>query len=79
MKTLIQFWFSTSHVLHFKDLKAGKDLTHIIEAAYGPSGKKPQYLGHGILFVDGIPDYQEVRASTLPLFQKIAHLPTHVL
>lgn len=35
--------------------------------------------GHGILFVDGIPDYVEIRKATLPLFAKLAKLPEKTL
>lgn len=30
--------FSQSVILNYNDLKAGKDLTHLIEVAYGPKG-----------------------------------------
>ena len=36
-------------------------------------------VGHGILFVDGIPDFVEIRKATLPLFTKLATLPKGTL
>ena len=37
------------------------------------------YEGHGIVFVDGIPDYVELRRETLPLIKRLAELPCTTL
>lgn len=36
-------------------------------------------LGHGILFVNGIPEFVERRKATLPLFHQLANLPQDTL
>jgi hypothetical protein len=36
-------------------------------------------IGHGILFVDGVPDFPDIRKATLPLFTKLATLPESTL
>ena len=67
-----KYAFSQNIVLQYNDLKSGKNLTELIEVAYGPKG-------HGILFVEGIPDYTDIRKNTLPLFSKIPQLPEKTL
>ena len=59
-------------VVPYEDLLAGKNIKPIIEQAYGPQGL-------GILFVQAIPNYPEVRKATLPLFHKLANLPADKL
>lgn len=59
-------------IVHYKDLLSGKDIQPVIEQAYGPKGL-------GILFVEGIPNYSNIRKATLPLFHKLATLPTEKL
>lgn len=54
-------------VIDYSDLKSGKDLTEVIEKAYGPQGL-------GILFVNGIPDYPEARKATLPSIWELGNL-----
>ena len=54
---LIKYRFSQNIILKYNELKQGKDLTHFIESAYGPKGNNILTIGHGILFVEGIPDY----------------------
>lgn len=44
-------------ILQYADLVAGKSLTHLIHQAYGPQGYLFFYLGLGILFVNGIPNF----------------------
>lgn len=57
ISVLIRYKFSQNIVIKYSELKQGKDLTHLIESAYGPKGKDMLRIGHGILFVEGIPDY----------------------
>lgn len=66
-------------IIDYADLKSGKDLTELVEKAYGPQGKFSLILGHGILFVNGIPDYPEARKATLPSIWELGNLPTQTL
>lgn len=36
-------------------------------------------IGHGILFVRGIPNYSEARMAALPLIHRLANLPENKL
>ncbi len=47
----------------------------MIEEAYGPKGIFALKKGLGILFVNGIPDYSQVRKETLPLIWQLGTLP----
>jgi isopenicillin N synthase-like dioxygenase len=57
----------TAVSLNYEDLLQGKDLSHLIEEAYGPDGL-------GILTVNGVPNLQQLRQNLLPLAHNIAHL-----
>jgi len=57
----------------YEDLKdESKDLSDLIEAAYGPDG-------YGICLVKNVPNYTKLRNELLPLAHKLANLPKEKL